>query len=220
MAARGGVTPVTIEAVEKKAFATAVDWPGWSRSGRTEEGALAALAVYAPRYAEVAALAHKRFPAHPEFSVVERVTGDGSTSFGVPGVVTRSDHAPLTAAGSKSRLALLQAAWEYFAQVAAGAPAVLRKGPRGGGRDTDQMVRHVLEAESGYARQLGIKMPAPASVDDWGDLHRAMRDVLGSAPDGQPIAGKRWTARYATHRIAWHVLDHAWEMQDKSEPSP
>ena len=35
---------VTVEATPKKAFASAVDWPGWSRSGKTEELALTALA--------------------------------------------------------------------------------------------------------------------------------------------------------------------------------
>jgi hypothetical protein len=219
MAGQNSVTAVTIEAAEKKSFATAVDWPGWSRSGRDEESALEALAGYAPRYAEVAKLAHQRFPAQPEFSVVQRISGDGSTSFGVPGKVTDPDREPLTPAAAKSRLALVRAAWTYFAEVAAGAPEHLRKGPRGGGRDTAQVVEHVLGAESGYARQLGIKLPAPPSVADWDELHAALLEVLADNPEGKPIAGKRWTARYATHRIAWHVLDHAWEIQDKSTPA-
>jgi hypothetical protein len=217
MPAQKTVTAVTIEAVNTKAFATAVDWPGWSRSGRTEEAALDALADHQPRYAEVARLAHRKFPAAVEFSVVERLAGDGSTSFGVPGQVTDADRGKLTAAGLKERLALLEAAWSYFADVAARAPEQLRKGPRGGGRDTAQVVRHCLDAESGYARQLGIKMPAPESTADWGPLHAAMLEVLGGAGDGAPIAGRKWTLRYATHRIAWHILDHAWEIQDKSE---
>jgi len=25
------------------------------------------------------------------------------------------------------------------------------------------------------------------------------------------------TTRYAARRIAWHVLEHAWEMQDRAE---
>ncbi len=217
MPAKKTVTAVTIEAVKTRAFATAVDWPGWSRAGRTEEAALEALAEYAPRYAEVVTLAGRRLPAQPEFSVVERIDGDGSTSFGVPGKVTGPDHEKLTPAAVKARLAVLSAAWAYFAEVAAHAPAELRKGPRGGGRDTDKVVRHCLDAESGYARQLGIKLPAPATTADWEPLHQAMLDVLGAAGDGQPIAGKKWTLRYATHRIAWHMLDHAWEIQDKSE---
>jgi hypothetical protein len=217
--AAGTVTPVTIEAVDKKAFATAVDWPGWSRSGKDEESAIAALVDYAPRYAVVAKLAHQRFPARPEPSVVQRVAGDGGTSFGVPGRVTDPDHEPLTAAQLRSRLAVLRACWELFEQVASGAPEALRKGPRGGGRDTSKIIEHVVAAESGYARQIGVKMPAPTGFADWGPLHEAICEAIADGTDGQPLAGRKWTARYATHRIAWHLLDHAWEIQDKSEPA-
>ena len=48
-------------------------------------------------------------------------------------------------------------------------------------------------------------------------MRAAMLDVLGSPSDGSPIADRRWTARYAAGRIAWHALDHAWEMEDRSE---
>jgi hypothetical protein len=217
MAAGTTVIPVTIEGTDKKSFATAVDWPGWSRSGRDEEAALEALVTYAPRYAEVAKLAQRRFPARPEPSVVQRLTGDGATSFGVPGKVTDPDRAPLTAAELRSRLALLRASWEYFQQVATTAPPTLRKGPRGGGRDTAAIIEHVLGAEAGYARQIGLKLPAPGSFADAAALHEAILEVLSDAADGEPIAGRKWTARYASHRIAWHALDHAWEIQDKSE---
>ena len=32
-----------------------------------------------------------------------------------------------------------------------------------------------------------------------------------------PAVEKGWLPRYAARRIAWHVLDHAWEIEDKSE---
>ena len=28
----------------------------------------------------------------------------------------------------------------------------------------------------------------------------------------------KWTARYFLRRAAWHVLDHVWEIEDKSGP--
>ncbi|MEY2437652.1 MAG: hypothetical protein QOF97_2488, partial [Acidimicrobiaceae bacterium] len=31
-----------------------------------------------------------------------------------------------------------------------------------------------------------------------------------------PDLPKGWAYRYAARRIAWHALDHAWEMQDRS----
>src|SRR5690606_9634420 len=107
-----------------------------------------------------------------------------------------------------------------FDEVAAATPEELRKGPRGGGRDRDKMITHVLEAENSYARQIGIRVPAPAL----GDLEAieaqrlAIAAVLGERSDGGPVVPeKKWTARYAARRIAWHVLDHAWEMIDRTE---
>jgi hypothetical protein len=98
-------------------------------------------------------------------------------------------------------------------------PDELLKGPRGGGRDRDKMVEHVLAAETSYARGLGVKRRQPA-VDDTAaiaDLRGAILDVLGARSDGQPLHGTKWTTRYAARRIAWHALDHAWEMQDRTE---
>ena len=81
---------MAIEATPKKAFATAVDWPGWSRSGKTEELALDALAAAAPRYAIVAEEAGEAFPAGA--AAISRSSsgrgGGGGTDFGVPSSIT------------------------------------------------------------------------------------------------------------------------------------
>jgi hypothetical protein len=58
--------PVYVEAGGQKVFACSIDFPGWCRSGKTEELALEALAAYAPRYAEVAKRAKAAFPAPAE----------------------------------------------------------------------------------------------------------------------------------------------------------
>jgi hypothetical protein len=115
---------------------------------------------------------------------------------------------------------LVTAAWTTFDRVAAGAPAELRKGPRGGGRDRDKMVAHVLEADDAYAREIGLRLkPAVAGDRDSIEAVRlAVLGVIGAPSDGSPIAGRRWTARYAAMRIAWHALDHAWEMEDRTDP--
>jgi hypothetical protein len=153
--------------------------------------------------------------------VVERLPGDASTEFGVPGAVADADAAPTTRAQAERLAALVQASWTVFDRVRAGAPASLRKGPRGGGRDRDKMVDHVLGAEAGYARKLGIKHPPPA-IDDRAAiaaLRQALLEVLRAPSDGSPPVPKGWPPRYAARRIAWHVLDHAWEMQDRAEPA-
>jgi hypothetical protein len=121
-----------------------------------------------------------------------------------------------------ARLArFVEAAWAVFGRVAAGAPAELRKGPRGGGRDRDKMVGHVVEADWYYAREIGLrdKQPDPADRDAVDAMRAAMLEVLRLPSDGSPLAGRKWTTRYAARRIAWHALDHAWEMEDRSDPA-
>jgi hypothetical protein len=210
---------VYLEAGTKKVFACSIDFPGWCRSGKDEEAALEALAEYAPRYAEVAKLAKAAFPAKVELEVVERVKGKGATDFGIPHEVTRADAEPLTARQAARQVELMRAAWAVLDRVAKASPAELRKGPRGGGRDRDKMLDHVLGAEAAYARQLGIKHPQP----ELGDTRaiKALRDELAEAlrgaSDGSPLTPKGWPPRYAMRRIAWHVLDHAWEMQDRAD---
>jgi hypothetical protein len=213
--------PVYLEAGAKKVFACSIDFPGWCRAGKDEEAALEALADYAPRYAEVAKLAKAAFPAGAvELEVVERVKGKGATDFGIPHEVTKADAEPLTARQAARQVELMRAAWAVLDRVAKASPAELRKGPRGGGRDRDKMLDHVLGAEAAYARKVGIKHPQPELGDT--KAVKALRDelaeALGGASDGSPPVPKGWPPRYAIRRITWHVLDHAWEMQDRAEP--
>jgi hypothetical protein len=214
--------PVYIEAGAKKVFACSIDFPGWCRSGKTEEEALEALAAYAPRYAEVAKLAKAAFPAPAKaaerFEVVERVKGKGATDFGIPHEIPKADAEPLSARQAARQVELMRAAWALLDTVAKASPAELRKGPRGGGRDRDKMLDHVLGAEAAYARQVGVKHPAPQVGDRKGvkALRDDLAEALGGASDGSRPTPKGWPPRYAMRRIAWHVLDHAWEMQDRA----
>jgi hypothetical protein len=219
-ASRTRSTPVGLELGSKRVFACALEWPGWCRSGKTEELALEALAAYAPRYAVVAEEAGIALPAAvgDRFEVVERLEGSGATDFGVPHEIAAADAAPLGAAEAERRSKLVAAAWAVFDRVVAQAPAELRKGPRGGGRDRDKIVDHVLGAEAAYARKLGIKHPQPARDDRAGiaALRGELLAVLRAPSDGSPPVPKGWPPRYAARRIAWHALDHAWEIEDRS----
>ena len=212
---------VTIEHTPKKTFASAADWPGWSRSGKTEELALDALAAYAPRYARVAAAVDDTFasPTVENLHVVERTPGNAGTAFGVPSHPTDHDRRQLDAAAARRLADLVAAAWSAFDATAAAAPEELRKGPRGGGRNTSRVVAHVMDADRAYANEIGIKIkPFPAADDAAAKAMReAVLEVLRGARSGEPLAGRRWPARYAAHRIAWHALDHAWEIEDRSE---
>jgi len=214
---------VAIEETPKRTFATAIDWPGWSRSGKTVPGALEAIAASAERYGVVANAAGEAFSTDDiEVEVFESSTGGGGTEFGVPSLVTEADRRPTTAAEADRLARLVEAAWARLDDVVAGAPEELRKGPRGGGRNTSKIVEHTLAADHAYAREMGLKVPAPVPGDAASIRYarNAILEVLGRPSDGTPIADRRWTARYAAHRIAWHGLDHAWEIEDRSTPEP
>ena len=209
------------EVGSKKVFACALEWPGWCRSARTEEDALEVLAGYATRYAPVAAAAGVRFPksAADGFEVVERLAGTTTTDFGAPGEPAAADRALLTKAQAARLAVLVDASWAFLDRVVAGAPPALRKGPRGGGRDRDKIVDHVIGAEVSYIRKLGLRFRQPA-IDDAGgiaEVRNAILEVLRAARAPAPDLAKGWPYRYVARRIAWHVLDHAWEIEDRSE---
>ena len=209
------------EIVPKRPVAWAVDWPGWCRSGTSPELARAALVVAAPRYAIVARTAGLGLPSmtDDDLQVVDTVDGGGGTEFGVPSSIIAHDRRPTTAAEADRLAGLVAAAWTVLDEVAARTPEVLRKGPRGGGRDRTKMLGHVLEADRAYAREIGVRFATPEVGDRPAveATRAAVLAILREPSDGSGIAGRRWTQRYAARRIAWHALDHAWEMEDRTD---
>src|ERR1044072_3242787 len=108
---------VMLERGDKKVFAVARDWPGWSRSGKTDDEAVEALLAYAPRYTAVIRAAKvSPLPPGSDATVdeVERHAGGSGTDFGVPGVPSKVDAMPLTGAELKRHRAILEAAWTAF----------------------------------------------------------------------------------------------------------
>jgi hypothetical protein len=223
--------PVYLEVGTKRVFAGAIDWPGWSRSGRNEDAAMQALAEYGPRYAAAmgsGATGQLRPPAdRSALHVVERLDGDATTDFGAPAAQPSHDRQPLTAAELKRQIAVLEASWKAFARAARAAAGVpLTKGPRGGGRDLDAIVRHVLEAEGSYLYRLG-RSYRPEEAHDVARalqlLRKQILDVLRARVRGEPLPPSKrtaplWPPRSFVRRTAWHALDHAWELEDRSRP--
>lgn len=210
---------VCLEVGSKRVFASALDWPGWARSGKDEQQALDALRAYAPRYAVVAEEAGLELPKKIELEVVERVPGSASTEFGVPGEAVAAEKKDLTAAEADRLARLIEAAWRVFDRTVAKAPAELRKGPRGGGRDRDKIAAHVLDAEGGaYAGKLGLRLKPPPAADKpaVAAFRAELAQAIRQARKAEPAKAKGWLPRYAARRIAWHVTDHTWEIEDRS----
>jgi hypothetical protein len=213
---------VFVEAGAKKVFASAVEWPGWARSGRDEDASLEALAEYQTRYRKALGPLAKSLKG-ATFAVVERAKGDSTTDFGAPGRIPKADLAPAGAKELARLVAILEACWRAFDEAAKGAGRrKLATGPRGGGRDVQKMRAHVHEADRAYLSALGGKHKP--SGKPFATESTAMRAAFvealrlreqGALPEHGPRGGTRWPARYAVRRSAWHALDHAWEIEDR-----
>ncbi len=204
----------------RRVVAGAMDWPGLDRWGRSEEDALATLLAYVPRYAGVAERAGLAADLERarEIEVVERVPGSSSTDFwGIAHVPSQIEIDVLTSAELERRLDLLRACWATFDETAARVSAELRPGVRSAGRSRDQIIRHVLATEpEQLTRKVEVRTPrevvlAPdgqaAHRDAYLDAIRAYNEV------GRPA--RTWPIQFLVRRTAHHVMDHAWELEDR-----
>jgi hypothetical protein len=207
---------VFIEPGHKWVFASALDWPGWARRGRSEDLALQALDEYLPRYAPIVARAGLD-PITGTLAVTDRHPEPGANAdFGSLHEIAPSERQVLLPETGGRFAALLEAAWAAFDEVSGAAPEHLRKGPRGGGRDTTQVVAHVCDAETMYARKMGLPKDMAATGDPVAELRARIAAALRE-PASLMTPQNGWPLRYAARRIGWHVLDHLWEIEDKSE---
>lgn len=205
---------------KKRTVASAFDWPGWDRSAKSEDQALAVLATYRQRYAKVAEVAGLagEFGATGDLEVVERLEGTGMTDFyGVSARSAAPEYEQLSEAECERKIALLRACWASFDDVASRVSAELRKGPRGGGRDRETIVRHANGAEiAEFARKVGVITPLDARQNPV-EL-RAHRDAFCEAireHNARGASARSWTLQFVIRRCAYHMLDHAWEMEDR-----
>lgn len=186
-----------------------------------------ALLEYGPRYSSALGRAKRGLTLPRKVSdlrVEERLEGNATTDFGAPGAISRWDQRAVDDAEAKRLAGIIKACWERFDQVAdAAAGRSLRKGPRGGGRSLDKMRGHVVEAEAGYLSALGGKLGDMKDAETRSaQVHRGLLEavsgrIAGQIPSTGARGGERWPPSYAVRRAAWHVLDHAWELEDRLE---
>jgi hypothetical protein len=201
----------------KKVVAVARDWPGLSRGAANEALAIEKLLSYVPRYATVAGRAGMTMDAN-RVEVVERYTGTGSTDFwAISFGHSEFDKQQPTAEEFERELSLMQACWSAFDDIRGRVSAELKKGPRGGGRDRDRIVHHVLANEHDWTpRERGVK-PGP-EVPIEGEALRQHRENYIAAIRALHAQGRtagKWPLRFLIRHTAFHTMDHAWEMEDK-----
>ncbi|HVA52042.1 MAG TPA: hypothetical protein VNF05_00880 [Acidimicrobiales bacterium] len=194
---------VYLEEGKSSVFAISCDWPGWCRRAKTPDLAIQALDAYRERYAKIVTSAFRPGP----FEIIGTTRGNATTDFGAPDARGPWDEDDLTPRELARQLAVLQDCWNYFDAVVANAPAELKKGPRGGGRDRDGVVNHVREAERAYCSKVGFRV-APRTP--WDEQRDVVVTTLRAA-----TRNEKWPVAYAIRRCAWHVVDHAWEIEDK-----
>jgi len=206
----------------KRSVAFSLDWPGWSRGAWTAELALETLEDYRERYRPIADLAgmERDFDAAGPIEVVEDRVGTGSTDFwGISFSPSATEHGPLSEAELEREITLLRACWAFFDAVAERVSPEMRKGPRGGGRDRDHIIRHTIRTESEYfAKQVGLRIPDEGALAA-DALRRYREDYLAAMRAYNAGDAKKrmrsWTLPFLIRHSAFHSLDHAWEMEDK-----
>jgi hypothetical protein len=208
----------------KRSVAFALDWPGWSRGAKTADDAVKTLEAYRERYRPIAALAgmDDEFEAAGPLDIVEDALGTPSTDFWAISFAPSSSERvePMDEAELERKLKLLRACWAFFDDVAARVTPQLRKGVRGGGRDRDEIIRHVFRVESlDFAKGVGLKMPDDGVPSAAGlrDYREAYVDAMRAYNAGEVARRMRsWTLPFLIRHSAFHNLDHAWEMEDKN----
>jgi hypothetical protein len=207
---------------DKRSVAFALDWPGWSRGAKTPALALETLEAYRARYRPVAALAGmaEELDAAGPLEVVEDKVGTGSVDFwGISFSPAAAETEPMAEADLERGITLLRACWAFFDDVAARVSPEMRKGPRGGGRDRDRIIRHAIRTESeDFAKQVGLRIPEygamePGALGPYREEYVAAMRAYNVG--GVPKRMRSWNLPFLVRHTAFHALDHAWEMEDK-----
>jgi hypothetical protein len=218
---------VYIETGKQRMIAGAIEWPGWCRTGRDEKSALEALFGYRARYARVVELKGIQFQvptAVSSFEVGERLVGNATTDFGAPAIQPVGDSQKIEPIELDRFVKILEASWmrmDELVKLAEGKE--LHKGPRGGGRNLEKILQHVVEADLAYLRSIGYRMKWEDERDLAMKVNRLRQAILagleaavkGELPEKGPRGGILWPARFFVRRVAWHALDHAWEIEDR-----
>ena len=204
---------------KRRVVAGAMDWPGLDRWGSSEEDAVEKLPAYVPRYAGVAERAGlaRAFARARDVEVVERVPGSSSTDFwGVAHVPSQIEAEVLRRPTSNGGSTSCGPAG-LTSTISPLACPRLRPGPRSAGRTRDQIIRHVyLNEPEQWSQKVEVRTPLENVLNSAGlAAHRAayLDAIRTYNTEGKPA--RSWPIQFLIRRTAHHVMDHAWEMEDR-----
>lgn len=218
---------IYLEMGKKKTFANALDWPGWSRAGKNKQAAIQSLLDYGSRYIAILRSVHIGITVpidRNNISVIEQLVGNSTTDFGAPAVIPGKDHKKLSQEEFVRFSEILQACWDFLdTTIECASSRELKKGPRGGGRILEAIIHHVIEADRAYLRRIAwtpFKYEGMEQRKVLTLLHKEItKAVQAAADEGLPEKGPRggviWPLQYFFRRSTWHILDHAWEIEDR-----
>ena len=154
---------------DKRSVAFSLDWPGWSRGAKSADarpGDARVLSGALPAGRGIWPGWRDEFDAAGPLEIVEERVGTGSTDFwGISFSPSSTEHGPMGEAELERKITLLRACWAFFDGVAARVSPEMRKGPRGGGRDRNRIIRHTIRTESeDFAKQVGLRIPEEAAL--------------------------------------------------------
>ena len=218
---------IYLEVGTRRVFAGAIEWPGFCRAGRGEDEALTALLAAARRYSKVMRGARPAFPkptSARHLEIVERLGGDSTTDFGAPSAVPAADLREIDEPELARLQGLFGRCWRALDRAAEAAEGLeLRRGPRGGGRELGAILDHVVGAQAGYLASFASPRPRTEGRDPreaMPEVRAAVHEALSRAvteglPERGPRGGRIWRPRFFVRRSTWHILDHAWEIEDR-----
>ena len=84
-------------------------------------------------------------------------------------------------------------------------------------------MEHMLDADAAYLGRLAWRFrkgETESQIEALGRTRQAVLEALaaavrGETPERGPRGGVIWKPHYFVRRVAWHVLDHTWEIEDR-----
>ncbi len=156
-----------------------------------------------------------------DVEVVERVPGSSSTDFwGIAHVPSEIEREVLSPADLERRLDLLRRAGRTSTTSLRASPATCGPDPAApGARATRSSATCTATSRSRCHARSRSERPLEVVLTPEGlATHRQAYLDAFRAYNAEGKPARTWPIQFLVRRTAYHVMDHAWEMEDRAEP--